>query len=123
MNNRIMVLDDDEDILEILVYLLKKEGYEIWSRNNGHTLQDDIATFKPDLLLMDVLLGELNGMELCSLLKHQPETHMLPIILISGTHDLSATLYLEGAPDDFLAKPFDVITLLQKVEKKLARQD
>ena len=68
---------------------------------------------------MDVLLGELNGMELCTMLKHDAETSSLPIILISGTHNLSGSLYLDGAPDDFLAKPFDVDDLLKKVEKRL----
>jgi len=119
MNNRVMVLDDDEDILEIITYLLTEEGYEVLRLNNGGNIQEDIRTFRPNLILMDVLLGELNGIELCKMLKHDPETSGLPIILISGTHNLSGSLYLDGAPDDFLAKPFDVDVLLQKVEKRL----
>lgn len=114
-----MVLDDDEDILEIVTYLLTEEGYEVLSLDNGRNILDDIRSFAPNLLLMDVLLGELNGMELCTMLKHDAETSSLPIILISGTHNLSGSLYLDGAPDDFLAKPFDVDDLLKKVEKRL----
>lgn len=114
-----MVLDDDEDILEIVTYLLTEEGYEVLSLNNGGNIREDIRRFAPNLLLMDVLLGELNGVELCTMLKNDPETSGLPIILISGTHNLSGSLYLDGAPDDFLAKPFDVDDLLKKVEKRL----
>ncbi len=56
-----MVLDDDEDILEIVTYLLTEEGYEVLSLNNGGNIREDIRRFAPNLLLMDVLLGELNG--------------------------------------------------------------
>ena len=119
MNKRIMVLDDDEDILEIITYLLIEENYEVYSRNNALNLLEDIRNFQPNLLLMDVLLGEQNGMELCSMLKQQDETRKLPVILISGTHNLSDSLSCYGAPNDFLAKPFDVAALLQKVEKCL----
>jgi DNA-binding response OmpR family regulator len=119
MNNRVMVLDDDEDILEIVTYLLTKEGYEVLSLTHGSDIEQHIRTFEPNLVLMDVLLGDLNGMEICKKLKHDPETSGLPIILISGTHNLSGSLYLDGAPDDFLAKPFDIAVLLKKVEKRL----
>jgi DNA-binding response OmpR family regulator len=119
MNNRVMVLDDDEDILEIISYLLTEEGYKVLRLNNGANIQDHIRAFAPNLILMDVLLGEQNGIEICRMLKHEPETSELPIILISGTHNLSGSLYLDGAPDDFLAKPFDVDVLLKKVEQRL----
>jgi DNA-binding response OmpR family regulator len=98
---------------------LTEEGYEIFGLNDGENILNHIRTFRPNLILMDVLLGEHNGIEICKMLKHEPETSNLPVILISGTHNLSGSLYLDGAADDFLAKPFDVAVLLEKVERRL----
>jgi DNA-binding response OmpR family regulator len=69
---------------------------------------------------MDVMLGSMDDLAICNDLKGNPLTGSLPVILISGTHDLVESLYLPGAPDDFIAKPFDIDQLYAKIDKHLA---
>ena len=120
MPKKILVLDDDNDILEILSFLLVEEGYEIMTVNCGDNVFVDINAFKPDLLLMDVMLAGMDGRSICKKIKETKLTCLLPVILISGTHDLAASLHQAGAPNDFIAKPFDIENLLIKIEQCLA---
>jgi DNA-binding response OmpR family regulator len=116
---RILVVDDDEDILDILCYILKERGYEVAGLLRGDQIMDTLEQFKPGLVLMDVMLAGEDGREICREIKTRPDTHNVPVILISASHNLSQSLRQEGAPDDFIAKPFDVDRLLQKVETHL----
>jgi DNA-binding response OmpR family regulator len=120
IKNKILILDDDPDILEILSLLLTQVGYEVQVMSCGDTVFDDIKAFQPDLLLMDVMLAGLDGRTICKSIKDNQLTHFLPIILISGTHDLAQSLHLPGAPNDFLAKPFNIDSLLERIAKQLA---
>ena len=120
MSEKILILDDDNDILEVLSLLLMERGYEIRTSNHGETIFEDIQDFQPALLIMDVMLAGLDGREICRNIKNTPLTHSLPVILISGTHDPVGSLGFPGAPDDFLAKPFDMDQLHEKVAKQLA---
>jgi DNA-binding response OmpR family regulator len=119
MPKKILVLDDDNDILELLTFVLVEKGYEIMTVNCSETVFADIDTFKPDLLLMDVMLAGIDGRTICREIKENQLTTLLPVILISGTHDLAASLLLPGAPNDFVAKPFDIDHLLLKIAKCL----
>ncbi len=69
---------------------------------------------------MDVMLGAMDGRMICSRLKEGAETKALPVILISASHNLAQVLNREGAPNDFIPKPFDVERLLKKVERQLS---
>jgi DNA-binding response OmpR family regulator len=120
MSKKILILDDDDDILEILAMLLSDHGYDVKTKNSGTTALEDIAVFQPDLILMDVMLGEIDGRAICKNIKENQATRFLPVILISGTHDLAALLDVPGAPDDFVAKPFDMGYLLGRIAKQLA---
>ena len=119
MRKKILVLDDDNDILEILTILLDND-YEIKTLSRGDTIFEDIKEFEPDLILLDVLLADMDGRIICKDIKDNHLTSFIPVILISGTHDLTKLLHLPGAPDGFVAKPFDIDYLLQIVEKQLA---
>ena len=120
MNKKILILDDDPDILEILSYVLRESGYEIRALSCGDTVFDDIKDFQPDLILMDVMLAGLDGRSICKKIKENHLTYFVPVILISGTHDLAESLHLAGAPNDFVGKPFDIDYLLARIEKQLA---
>jgi DNA-binding response OmpR family regulator len=117
---KILVVDDDIDILEIVTLLLVEEGYEVKALDHGETIFEDIQGFQPNLILMDVMLGGMDGRAICMDLKANPLTKSLPVILISGTHDLAESLHLPGAPDDFIAKPFDMDELYTKIDRHLA---
>ena len=120
MKHRILVLDDDADILDMLCYILEDKGYEVVSLSGGEKIFDTIQQFHPDLVLMDIMLGNMDGRLICQELKNETGTQSLPVILISASHNVAETLRQEGAPNDFIAKPFDVEQLIEKVEQQLA---
>jgi DNA-binding response OmpR family regulator len=113
---KILILDDDKDSLEILSFFLKETGYDLQTSFHGETVFEDIKAFQPDLLLMDVMLGGLDGRAICRSIKENQATHLLPVILISGTHDLSGSIDLPGAPNDYIAKPYDLDHLLNTIQ-------
>ncbi|WEA00798.1 response regulator [Mucilaginibacter sp. SJ] len=114
---RILAVDDDKDILEIIKYILEDSGYEVDTLTEGRNLFDRIKQHEPDLILLDIMLGNLDGRELCKTLKNQQETKNIPVILISASHN-PGTLS-QGSPDDFIAKPFDIDVLLNSINRQL----
>lgn len=119
MGKRILVLDDDQNILDIVSFILTEDGYEVQTVSTGEEVFSLIRQFDPDLVLMDVMLGNMDGRVICKDLKQSNETYHLPVILISGTHDLADSLNQIGAPNDFIPKPFDLEVLLSKVKAQL----
>jgi DNA-binding response OmpR family regulator len=117
---KILVLDDDQDNLEIMLFILTEFGYDVQTRSCGDTVFEDIKAYQPDLILMDVMLADLDGRAICRTIKESQLTSFLPVILISGTHDLSESMHLPGAPNDYIAKPYDIDYLLSRVAKQLA---
>jgi DNA-binding response OmpR family regulator len=116
----ILVVDDDKDILEVLQYILEDSGYKVDTLSDGHFLFDHIKQHTPDLILLDIMLGNMDGRELCKTVKNKEETHDIPVILISASHTISDPFHENGAPDDFIAKPFDITVLLNSIERQLA---
>jgi DNA-binding response OmpR family regulator len=119
MCKRILVLDDDKAILNAISNILEYSGYEVDVLSKGDMIFEEIAQKKPDLILLDVMLADLDGREICQHIKSTHSTENIPVILISATHNLSDCLKQEGAPDDFLPKPFNMTQLLDKVEHQL----
>jgi DNA-binding response OmpR family regulator len=117
---RILAVDDNKDILEVLKYILEDSGYEVDTLSDGHFLFDKIKEHHPDLILLDIMLGDMDGRILCKDVKARLETHNIPVILVSASHNISDTMKQTGAPDDFIAKPFDIHTLLNSIERHLA---
>jgi len=117
---RILVVDDNEDILEILKLILEGYNYEVITLADGNLLFDQIKEFQPNLILLDIMLGNMDGRELCKIVRSTKETHHIPIILVSASHDLSERIMPAGSHIDFLAKPFDIIELIDKVENNLS---
>lgn len=122
MNNmsRILAVDDDKDILEALQLVLEDYGYEVNTLADGHQLFDVINKEQPDLILMDIMLNGLDGRDLCKNVKLNDKTHTIPVIMISASHNVGDVLKQECAPDDFLAKPFDISMLINKIQRQLA---
>ncbi|WP_454800990.1 response regulator [Mucilaginibacter phyllosphaerae] len=117
---RILAVDDDHDILEVLQFILEDSGYKVDTLSDGHKLMDTIRDKHPDLILLDIMLGNMDGRELCKVVKKQIETHNIPVIMISASHNVSSTLNQDGAPNDFVAKPFDINVLLNSIKNQLA---
>jgi DNA-binding response OmpR family regulator len=119
MGQKILILDDDTDLLELMSMLLCDNGYETLALSSGENIFEAIRQFHPDLVLMDVMLAGLDGRAICSKIKLEASLLGLPIILISGTHNLGESLLQLGAPNDYLAKPFDMTFLLNKIKTQL----
>lgn len=117
---KILVIDDNQDILEMIRLLLELEGYDVKGLDNGHQLMEEVDTYHPDLIIMDVMLGDMDGRLLCNTLKHTRNTETIPVIMISASHNLKQLLSKFCEPDDFLAKPFDINRLIDKVGIQLA---
>lgn len=115
---RILAVDDNKDILEILRYVLEESGYEVDTLSDGHHLFEKIHEHTPDLILLDVMLGDMDGRELCNDVKTQIDTHGIPVIMISATHNMD-NISNSCVPDAFLAKPFDINALLSTVKHEL----
>jgi DNA-binding response OmpR family regulator len=116
---RILAVDDDRDILEVLQFILEDSGYEVDTLNDGHYLFDKIKAHVPDLILLDVMLGNMDGRELCKTVKMNKQTHDIPVVMISASHNANDAMNKSGAPDAFLAKPFDISELLDIIEVQL----
>ena len=113
-------MDDDKDILEVLQYILEDSGYQVETLANGQYIFDKIKQKPPDLILLDIMLGNLDGRDLCRKVKSNIDTRNIPVILISASHDVSQSLNQIGAPDDFIAKPFDIDVLLGSISRQLS---
>lgn len=120
MGKRILAIDDNPAILDVLNEILSFEGYEVVTISDGRQVFDAVAKVHPDLILLDVMLDNLDGREICRALKKDRSFGDIPVIMISATHDLMSQLNQPGAPDDFIAKPFDIYYLISKVNHQLA---
>ena len=111
---RLLVLDDESDILEFLQVILEEEGYEVVTSVKGDYLEQLHNGGLPHLILLDVLLSGKDGREIVKYLKSQQETKHIPVIMFSAHPSAEQTSRRAGA-DDFLAKPFDIEVLLAKI--------
>jgi DNA-binding response OmpR family regulator len=119
MRQRILILDDDTDLLELMSMLLCDSGYETLALSSGEKIFEAIQLFHPDLVLMDVMLAGMDGRVICSKIKRQASLLGLPVILISGTHNLADSLLHRDAPNDYITKPFEMAFLLNKIKTQL----
>jgi len=88
--------------------------------DNGYFVDETILSFKPQLILLDVMLGDMDGREICKNLKKQSSTQDIPIIIISGTHGSKHLLGELCGADDYISKPFDFDNLISRVKLNLS---
>lgn len=114
---KILVVDDDEDLVELIVDALERDGrFEVQSVNNGFRAGMLIKEFRPDLIVLDVMLPDINGKEVCTLVRSQKAMDDVRIICISGMVEADKVQELRDAgANDFMQKPFDVDNLIARV--------
>jgi len=117
---KILVVDDDQDIREIIMYVLESEGYRVCGLDNGLAVVKTVAQNPPDILLLDVQLGDSDGRDICRELKETLSTQEIPIIMISANHGWNGIQEKQCNADDFLAKPFDITELVAHVKRYAA---
>lgn len=118
----IMVVDDDEDIRNLLSYNLKKVGYEVDSASDGSECLTKISEHKPDLILMDVMMPEMDGLEVCERIKSDPNnSDILICFLTARGEDYSQIAALEAGGDDYVTKPIKPKVLISRINAILRR--
>tara|TARA_B100001769_G_scaffold153412_1_gene120261 strand:+ start:399 stop:1079 length:681 start_codon:yes stop_codon:yes gene_type:complete len=113
---KILVVDDDKDIVEILKYNLKNSGYSVKSANNGIEAIKKAKKFLPDVILMDVMMPEMSGIEACSEIKEINELSNTIIIFLSARNeDYTQISAYDAGADDYISKPIKPKVLLKKI--------
>lgn len=112
---KILVADDDPAILDAIKIILEMEGYEVGTTVDGETVAKMFEE-QPHLLLLDIWMSGQDGRDICKALKAQDSTKHIPIIMVSASRDIKKSA-LEAGADDFLAKPFELVDLLNKVRQ------
>lgn len=120
---KVLVIDDDESILEVVKLVLEAEGYEVTTANTGryiHRLLKDM----PDVVILDILLSGEDGRSICSYLKSQELTKRIPVIMFSAHYKGDVAKVLDQSKaDSFLAKPFDINDLTHLVKLYTTQSD
>jgi phosphate regulon transcriptional regulator PhoB len=118
----ILIVDDEADLVELVSYNLKKEGFIVDSASDGETALTKIRKGKYGLLILDLMLPGIQGMELCRILRNDPKTSVLPIIMLTAKgEEVDRILGLEMGADDYMAKPFSPRELVARVKALLRR--
>jgi len=117
---RILVVDDEADLVTFVKLRLEANGYEVLAAVDGEEARKAAKESQPDLIILDIILPKLNGFEVCSLLKNDPKTSHIPIIMLTAK-DQEADIHLakKVGSDAYIAKPFDADMLLLRIKELL----
>lgn len=122
--HRILVLDDEPDVTELLEYKLEQEGYRVAVLNDPLEFVAKVRDFEPDLMVLDIMMPELNGLQLCRIARSDPSMKNIPIIFLSARGDADDRIKgLETGADDYISKPFNAKELLLRIGNMLNRSD
>ena len=119
---KILIADDEPDILEIIQYNLQNEGYEVATAKNGNEALDEAKRFNPDLIILDIMMPGKNGIEVCNILRLQPAFNETLIIFLTALSDEGTEVKgLETGADDYITKPVSPKVLVSKVNALFRR--
>lgn len=118
----VLVVDDERDILELIRYNLEKEGYRVTSVTSGEESLTIAANEQPSIVLLDLMLPGLDGLEVCKRLKQQETTRAIPVVMLTAkTEDSDIVSGLEIGADDYITKPFSPRVLVARIRAVLRR--
>ena len=119
---RIIVVDDDEEVLDTIELVLEIGGYEVEPLTNAEGIHEIVNSFNPDLIILDIVLGKIDGRTICKEIKTNAKTKHIPILMMSGLYKADEINTLETPPDDFMPKPFKMDVLLEKIERLISKK-
>ena len=120
----IYIVEDDANICEIESIALTNSGHEVESFENGKSFYDKLGVNRPDLIILDIMLPDEDGLEILKKLRSKPDTRRVPVILISAkSTELDRVRGLEIGADDYITKPFGVMELIERVKALLRRTE
>lgn len=124
MTPRILMVDDEKDIVDLVAYNLEKEGYETLKALDGEKALQLVRTKPPDLVVLDLMLPGIQGLEVCKRIRKDPETASIPIIMLTAKGaEIDKIVGLEVGADDYITKPFSVKELLARIKAVLRRSE
>jgi len=119
----ILVIEDEEDVLELVRYNLAKNGYEVICATSGEEGLSLARARLPDLIVLDLMLPGLDGLEVCKILKREPQTQAIPIVMLTAKgEEADIVTGLELGADDYITKPFSPRVLLARIRAVLRRR-
>jgi phosphate regulon transcriptional regulator PhoB len=121
---KILVADDEKDIVELVAFNLEREGFAVSRAYDGQMAWEKVNREKPDLVILDLMMPKVPGMEVCGRIRRQEKTSALPIIMLTAKSDpVDKILGLEIGADDYITKPFHVRELIARVRAVLRRSE
>ena len=115
---RILVVDDDPDIVETVEFFLSNSDYQVFVAKNGKEALAQTKTKRPDLVLLDMMMPEMNGLEACRKLKGNPNTNPIPIIMLTALEKKQDVVdAIDAGANAYIVKPFNLLDLLERIEK------
>lgn len=119
---KILIVDDEQDIAQLVKHYLEKEGFQTCLATSGVDALQLVASEHPDVVILDLMLPHMDGLEVCKTLRQKPETALLPIIMLTAKNEESDTVVgLELGADDYVTKPFSPKTLVARVKALFRR--
>ncbi|MEM7626993.1 MAG: response regulator transcription factor [Planctomycetota bacterium] len=123
-DTRILLVEDERDLLELLKYNLDREGYSVSTAETGEDGLKIVRTQPPDLILLDLMLPSMDGLEVCRSLKARPDTASIPVIMLTAKGEESDIVAgLELGADDYITKPFSPRILMARIKAVLRRAE
>lgn len=120
--HRILVLDDEPDVTELLQYKLEQAGYRVDVLNDPLAFIARVRDFKPDLMILDIMMPELNGLQLCRIARADPAMKHIPIVFLTAKGEAEDRVTgLETGADDYMSKPFNAKELVLRIANVLSR--
>jgi len=117
MRKKILLVEDDAELVELLTFNLKKAGFAIGTAADGIEAIKKARSVGPDLVLLDIMLPELDGFAVCEMLRREPATASIPIIMLTAlSSELARFTGLDAGADDYITKPFNLKELVSRVE-------
>ncbi|MBI2608998.1 MAG: response regulator transcription factor [Deltaproteobacteria bacterium] len=122
MKNHILIIEDEKDINDLLVYHLNKENFEVTQALNAEEGLKKITQKLPDLVILDLMLPQMSGLELCEELKTQENTKNMAVVMLTAKSETADIVYgLELGADDYITKPFDIREVVARLKAVLRR--
>ncbi|MDF1536640.1 MAG: response regulator transcription factor [bacterium] len=119
---KVLLIEDEKDIQELVRYNLTRDGFEVSTAFSAEEGIETAATWKPDMILLDLMLPGMDGLEACRVLKHGEQTSAIPVIMVTAKGEESdIVLGLEIGADDYIVKPFSPKVLVARVRRSLRR--